>query len=190
MKLITKLVDLQIIDKKDTDLYEYSINILKGYIFFGFVILLFNLYTKEYKETFLFLLLFFSFRRYCGGLHLNNSLACIFFSIILTITIPFLCSNYSFSPIVIICLQIMLSVFLYFFPIVDNPKKSVTNNQKIIYKKYSRLLIISCFIVNILLIYFNRMEISMTILSTVCVTCISVAFGYIKYWDYLREKNN
>ena len=97
MNLIDKLITRGIIRKEDTDLYEYSINILKSYIFFTIIIILANLFTKNFKSTILFLIIFFSLRKYCGGFHFDHKLTCFLFSVVLTILIPiisFLCLVY------------------------------------------------------------------------------------------------
>lgn len=44
MKLLDNLVDLNLIEKKDTDLYEYSISIIKSYFFFCITVIAINIF--------------------------------------------------------------------------------------------------------------------------------------------------
>lgn len=132
-------------------------------------------------STIIFLLLFFVFRRFCGGLHFEKTSVCLFFSIFLTLFIPFLCSVLPYNPISIIILQLFFSILLVIFPVIDNPNKTVTDGVKKIYKRHSIHLIIICFIINLFLIHFNMHNLSMIFLLAVITSFISISLGYVKY---------
>lgn len=89
MKILDKLVDLNLIEKKDTDLYEYSIAIIKSYFFFSVAVIAINIFlTHNYFLTIFYLLLLFNLRRFCGGLHFERKELCYIFSVVITIIIP------------------------------------------------------------------------------------------------------
>lgn len=187
MKLVDKLVYLQIINKEDTDIYEYSVNILKSYIFFSLIIIVANYFTSNYITTIVFLSLFFSLRRYCGGLHLEKTSTCMIFSIVLTLTVPCLCSFFYIYPIQLIFLQIIFSFLLFLMPIIDTPQKTVTDCSKKKYKKISIYIILFYLFLNIISIYLNLEKISMIILLTIICSYISVFLGYIKYKNHKKS---
>lgn len=183
MKLIDKLVDKNIIKRKDTDLYEYSINILRNYIFFSIIIILGNLFTKNYFTTILFLFLFFSLRKYCGGLHFNHKSICLVFSIIVTLTVPIL-SNHVFIPSLhIVLLQLILTIILILFPVIEIPQKHITYEENKYYKSVSINLLICIFVINCVCLIFNLYKISNIILFSIVLTLFSVFFGYLKYMN-------
>lgn len=181
MNLIDKLITRGIIKKEDTDLYEYSINILKSYIFFTIIIILANLFTKNFKSTILFLIIFFSLRKYCGGFHFDHKLTCFLFSVVLTILIPII-SNYLFmSSLNIIFLQLVISILLICFPIIEIPQKKLIDTEKKHYKLVSIKILFTLFIVNICCLYFKFYKISIIFLISIILSFFSVLFGYFKY---------
>lgn len=135
MGLIDKLISLQIIKKENQDLYEYSLKILKGYIFFLIILILINIYTKNYLLTIVYLICFFSLRRYTGGFHLERKFKCLLFSIFLSVMIPFISEYIFLDKDLLIYVQFIVSLIIVFFPIIDSPQKYVSKLEKKYYKK-------------------------------------------------------
>lgn len=181
MKLIDKFIKLRIIDKKDIDLYEYSIGILKNYIFFSIIILSCNFFTGDFDTTIIFLIIFFSIRKYYGGLHMENSTVCLFLSVLLTLIIPYLSTIIYFHPISIIVMQIIISIFLIALPIIDTPQKTVSESRKKSYKNHSIYLLFFYIFLNILFVCFGFKNISMILLLSIFTSYLSVLLGYLKY---------
>lgn len=187
MNLINKLVTKRIINKEDTDLYEYSFNILKSYIFFAMIVVLGNLFTKNFGTTILFLIIFFSLRKYCGGFHFNHKLTCYAFSIILTLLVPVISNHIFIARLHIILLQLFISVMLIFFPIIEIPQKNLTTDEKKHYKVASIKILIILLIINCICLLFYFYKICIIFLISLLVTFLSVLFGFLKY---MRIKNN
>lgn len=181
MKVLAKLIDLNIIDKEDNDLYEYSLNITKGYVIFIFIVLVSNFFTKNYINTAMFLLIFFALRRCCGGLHLESVSSCMVLSVFITLLIPILCMTFHLSDIKVIIIQIVVSLFLLMIPIIETPQKSLSNKEKKTYKIQSIYTIVFCLLVNICFVYMDLEGVSMVVLLTVVTSYVSVLLGYIKY---------
>lgn len=181
MILINKLVNKGIINEEDKDLYKYSFNILKGYIFFAIIVILGNLFTKNFKETSLFLLVFFSLRRHCGGFHFDNKITCMIFSIILTLLIPIIINHIFLTHLQIILLQLLISMILMIFPIIEIPQKSLTTIEKIQYKITSIKFLLLLLFVNCICFIHSFYKISAVLLFSLLVTFLSVLVGYFKY---------
>lgn len=189
MSIIDKFVKLHIINEEDRDIYEYSIDILKTYIYFSVIILVVNYYTSNFITTMMFLSIFFSIRKYIGGVHLDKASNCMAFSILLTLIIPYVSSWFSFTPILLFFLQLVFSLFLIIMPIIDTPKKTVSKNNKRRYKKKSMYIILLCLCASIFFIYIDLINLSMIILFSIIVSYFSVLLGYIKYRNHLMTNN-
>lgn len=181
MKIVDKLIQLDLIEKKDADLYEYSSNILKDYIFFSVLILIINIFTKNLLSTIIFLFFFFNLRRFCGGIHFDNSKTCLVFSVVVIIILPLISIKIQLSFFWVILMQLIFSFILYFFPVVDSPNKFLDSKIKKIYMKYFRINLLIYMLITLLTLYFNYDNLSKTILLVVIFTFFSNIFGWIKY---------
>ncbi|WP_296877205.1 accessory gene regulator B family protein [Thomasclavelia sp.] len=178
MGLIDKLISLQIIKKENQDLYEYSLKILKGYIFFLIILILINIYTKNYLLTIVYLICFFSLRRYTGGFHLERKFKCLLFSIFLSVMIPFISEYIFLGKDLLIYVQFIVSLIIVFFPIIDSPQKYVSELEKKYYKKRVLLVLGLYFFINLL---FDLKKYSIMILFAIITSFFSILFGFIKY---------
>lgn len=178
MGLIDKLISLQIIKKENQDLYEYSLKILKGYIFFLIILILINIYTKNYLLTIVYLICFFSLRRYTGGFHLERKFKCLLFSIFLSVMIPFISEYIFLDKDLLIYVQFIVSLIIVFFPIIDSPQKYVSELEKKYYKKRVLLVLGLYFFINLL---FDLKKYSIMILFAIITSFFSILFGFIKY---------
>lgn len=181
MKLINTLISSGIIKKEDTDLYEYSLTILVSYIFFSLLVFLGNLFTRNFITTFLFLIIFFSFRKYSGGLHLESKKVCLYFSVFLTLLIPSLAEFLHFPAPLVLGIQLVISFLISLFPIIETPQKYVSTAEKKVYKQKASLILLLIFLANICFTYFKISEFSMVILFTLLVSLLSILLGFIKY---------
>lgn len=181
MLIINKLIKMGIIKKEDTDIYEYSINILKNYIFFLLIVFICNLITKNMINTILFLSLFFTLRRYCGGIHFNNSLTCIIVSVLFSVLVPLSCRILILHGNTILLFQSICSLFIVICPIVDNPNKVVSKENKKYYKRKSIVYIILYLVLSFILLFFQMKEKSMIILLVLISTLVTSWLGYFKY---------
>ena len=187
MNLINKLIVEEIINKKDADLYEYSFNILKSYIFFIIIIVIANIFTKKFETTIVFLIIFISLRKYCGGFHFNRKSTCFIFSIILTLLVPIISSQILISnQYIILLLQLFISVILIFFPIIEIPQKNLSYIEKKYYKLRSIKILIILFMINCVCLLFDFYKISIIFLISILITFLSVLFGYLKYMHISR----
>lgn len=178
MGLIDKLISLQIIKKENQDLYEYSLKILKGYIFFLIILILINIYTRNYLLTIVYLICFFSLRRYTGGFHLERKFKCLLFSIFLSVMIPFISEYIFLGKDLLIYVQFIVSLIIVFFPIIDSPQKYVSELEKKYYKKRVLLVLGLYFFINLL---FDLKKYSIMILFAIITSFFSILFGFIKY---------
>lgn len=181
MNLINTLVSLGIVKKEDTDLYEYSLAILINYIFFSLLVFLGNLFTRNFITTFLFLVIFFSLRKYSGGLHLESKKICLLFSVFLTLFIPYVAKFYFLTTPTILGLQLVFSLLISLFPIIDTPQKYISTIEKKMYKQKSLLILLIISIINIICLYLNLFEYSMVILFTSFLSLFSILSGFLKY---------
>lgn len=181
MKLVSNLISLEIVKKEDTDLYEYSIILLRNYIFFSLLVILFNLFTRNFITTSLFLLIFFSLRKFSGGFHLESKTICLLFSVFLTLFIPYLAKLLYLTDFWLLGTQLVISIIIGMFPIIETPQKYISSIEKKTYKRKVLLVLFFIFLLNIVFTLFKMLEYSMIVLLTLLLSLLSVVFGFLKY---------
>lgn len=181
MNLINELVEKQIINKEDIDLYEYSLSQTQVYIFFITCVFVVNVFTKEFFATTFFMILFLNLRRYCGGIHLKNQNSCLMLSVCVTCGIPILCKYIYLKYDEIIVIQIIISMIISILPIIDHPNKRLTNNEKKKFKRKAMIQLVYYLLITLLLLLFKQIELGKIVLSAIGVTLISAVVGKIMH---------
>lgn len=120
----------------DYDVYEYALLILKRYL----TVLLFTLPVSFLMnilvETLIYLVIFSILRKYLGGFHLKNNWACLIFSVISSVLLPYLAVSLRRINPIISYFILLLDLFLTkrLAPI-DHVNKQISKNEYQIYKK-------------------------------------------------------
>lgn len=115
------------------DIYSYGCMTLKYYASFLLILIPLALVLHIGLEVAFFLICFIPLRRYIGGFHFRSSILCITFSILFSITIPYL-SIVSYIPFSIRLISIALLLAITFYiKAVDHPNKRISEKEKQIY---------------------------------------------------------
>ena len=164
----------------DYDVYEYSLLILKRYSIILFLTLSISCFMNILFETIICLITFSILRKFVGGFHFENNMACLIFSVFSSILIPYLAVSIKkfnlLDSYFVLILDLLLTIKI---APVDHINKRITKKEAMIYKKkaicveliyitilsstyylhlngISNLLILTFNVMSMLLAYFHR----------------------------------
>lgn len=152
-----KLIDYDIINFDDFEVYLYGLQLLLTTVFEIVGIFILGFYLGWVKEVAIFLIVFGLLRTQAGGYHANSVLSCFVFTSLFTFICIVIVKNvYISNSLVFISLILLISILLVFkYAPKDTPNKPLSKKEYEKYKKNSRLLVLllSVAILSISLIY-------------------------------------
>ena len=168
-KLISSLIDNNIIKKEDEEIYMYGLNqivfVTLNLITTIFIGLIFN----KIFEVILFMVTYIPIRVYAGGYHARTKLRCYIFSVLMLISVCYILKlNLLNSYLLIVILAIIFSgVILYLAPVEDKNKPLDKIEIEVYTKRTIRNLSLVLIVLCITLI-FNKINLS----SCICISLL------------------
>ena len=143
------------------DVFIYGIRLCKRYLLFIVLIIPISIFLNIYQYVAFFIISYFPLKKYIGGFHFKNFYICTFFSILLSVLLPLIAMHVGKISFIyqISCFIFSIIVTISIAP-VDHENKSLTLNEKKIYKRKSIIveivyLFISCIVLSKEKIYSN-----------------------------------
>ena len=183
-KLFSKLKESGI--EIDEDDFYYGATTLLNYIVFFVVVFLLSIFLNIEINVLFFVLPYVFLRQYTGGIHLNNSMLCIFMSVLIVIGIPLLSNEIKISKYYFILFIVLFDfLILVFFKTANHKNKGLTNEEIRFYTKKAMKLMIMYFIITSVLFYFDFIqEVNGFMLSaSIC----SIELLILKIYQLLRK---
>lgn len=149
-KLTSWLVNLDVIESENSEVYEYGFELIFSLIFSTLIIIAISFLMNKFIETLLYLIGFFSIRAICGGYHAKHHYSCFaitmssYFLFLFLLYCPFIFSH--LNPIIFFSMIASITIILAFSPI-EHPDNPMTEYRK---KRCRFLSIILSFILSIL----------------------------------------
>ena len=171
-----------VIDREDTDVYQYGNEIIISSLFDLLIVLVVGLIYNALINSLLFFVPFFLLRSFSGGYHANTYLKCKIVFLI-NISLSLFLSTYASSVYEIYSLVLLLlfSIFVIWgFAPIENENKPLSEEEIIINSKRSKIIGIILFVSIIITYYYNK-NISLSLL----LSFFSVAVGMII--EYFRK---
>lgn len=175
----------------DDEWIRYGLELMVSAILGASSVLLIALLFKKLIEGIIFLIIIISTRQYIGGYHADTYLKCnlcLIISFISTLVIPTLAPQVFLNPLMIIIPCIESILIIIFCPIKNKYKPIKSNAQYIKCKLIGSLLFLFYLIIG-LLIKPLKLELFITILSTLQIVVVLGVIGYFKERSYKHEKN-
>ena len=154
-KITKKLVDINIIEEADSELYEYGFW-QGGVLFFNFLTVIFlGILSNMLLESIIFLVFYGTLRTIAGGYHARTQHTCYILSILLMIVVLTILKIFPVN-IIVCCILTILSISVIFIlaPVQDE-NKLLDETEKIVFKKLSRVISISYGFIIFLLFLFD-----------------------------------
>ncbi len=179
-KLISSLIDNNIIKKEDAEIYSYG---LKQMIFIAlnlittiFIGLIFN----KMFEVILFMVTYIPIRVYAGGYHARTKLKCYIFSVLMLISVCYILKLDLLKSYLSIGILAIISsaIILYLAPIEDKNKTLDEIEIKVYKKRTIRNLVIILIVLCTTLI-FNKINLSACICISLLCNGIMLMLGKI-----------
>lgn len=164
----------------DQDVYEYAILIIKRYFTVLLLTLPISYFLHILIETIIYLVLFSVLRKYIGGFHFNNNWACLIFSVISSVLLPYL-------AVLVISLNLIVSYILLIIDLfltkkiapVDHANKQISKNEILIYKKKAISLEIIYIIIFSITYFYHLNTISNLLVLTMTFNVLSMLMACI-----------
>ena len=179
-KITKKLVDINIIDVADSELYEYGF--WQGAVLFlNFLTVIFlGILSNMLLESIIFLVFYGTLRTIAGGYHARTQHTCYILSILLMIVVLTILKIFPVN-IIVCCILTILSISVIFIlaPVQDE-NKLLDETEKIVFKKLSRVISISYGFIIFLLFLFNKNELAYCIVISLFTLTIMLMLGKIR----------
>lgn len=186
LKVVDFILDRQLengmISKDDTSVYRYGYTLVLEVITNIIIAVIIGLISGELASVVLFLAMFIPLRSYCGGYHASKAWICIILSNTVVAGVVLAVKNLQFAAVympLFVVETLCTTIILLLAPIQSNTKK-LNDNEKKVYKKYIRfVLIIEVFFALIFFFFFKMNKYGFVIIAAHVVQVISLLAVYL-----------
>lgn len=156
-KITDILIRNKIISEKEKEIYIYSFQIILSSFVSTLFIIIWSLLFKQIFNTIIFFIGFFLCRKFSGGYHAKSSLGCFIFTQTLFISYLSLISftNILESKLAFILITLFTNIIILTFAPIDNENKPFSEDEKVKFRKKSRILSLINIIIVFISVYFS-----------------------------------
>lgn len=176
-KLTQRLLDFDIIDFDDIDVYLYGLQLLLATIFKGIGLIIIGIALDCILEMAIFILFFSPLRVFAGGFHNKTYNGCFLltnFAVLISIYLSRVIVPLQENSI-LFCGLVISIVLIFLYAPVDNPNRSLSDVERPIYRKKAlSIVIIQSFIV-IGIVIFKLDFIIYAYIATFAILCESIS---------------
>ena len=179
-KITKKLVDINVIEEADSELYEYGFW-QGGVLIFNFLtVVLLGILFNMLLESIIFLIFYGVLRTIAGGYHARTQNTCYILSIILMIVVLIMLKTFPWN-IILCCILTVLSISVIFIlaPVQDE-NKLLDEIEKKFFKKLSRIISLLYGFIIFLLFLFNKNELAYCVVISLFTLTIMLVLGKIR----------
>jgi len=155
--LTNKLLNGETIDEDDYEIYIYGWSMLLSTAASVIAVLILALIFGQFIGTLLFMICFLSLRAYAGGYHANSYLGCFLtmIGIYLAALLIQLKTPQVYLTIIITFLLLISTVVIFIRAPQDHPNRPIEGEERVIFTRRSRFIIVSQVIIICGLLYLN-----------------------------------
>ncbi len=178
-QIITQLlIESNIVDNKDFDLYNYGLFIFISETFLFIYCLIVGAILKIALPSLLFCSMFFLVHRFAGGFHAKTELHCLIITLsFFLISIVLIKLGTQLNCIILISIYVCCSIILILLSPADTPQKPLSNKEKFLFKKITSLILVVGFIVIVTLYIKNICLYANAIVIAVFLQTLSIICG-------------
>ena len=179
-KITKKLVDINIIDVADSELYEYGFW-QGGVLFLNFLTVIFlGILSNMLLESIIFLVFYGTLRTIAGGYHARTQHACYILSILLMVVVLIMLKTFPWNTILCCILTILSISVIFILAPVQDENKLLDETEKKIFKKLSRVISLLYRLTIFLLFLFNKNELAYCVVISLFTLTIMLVLGKIR----------
>ena len=179
-KITKKLVDINVIEEADSELYEYGFW-QGGVLIFNFLtVVLLGILFNMLLESIIFLIFYGVLRTIAGGYHARTQHVCYILSVLLMIVVLTILKTFPWN-IILCCVLTVLSILVIFIlaPVQDE-NKLLDETEKRFFKKLSRVISLLYGFIIFLLFLFNKNELAYCVVISLFTLTIMLVLGKIR----------
>ena len=179
-KITKKLVDINIIEAADSELYEYGF--WQGSVlFFNFLtVVLLGILFNMLLESIIFLIFYGVLRTIAGGYHARTQHACYILSILLMVVVLIMLKTFPWNTIICCILTILSISVIFILAPVQDENKLLDETEKKIFKKLSRVISLLYGFIIFLLFLLNKNELAYCVVISLFTISIMLIIGEIR----------
>lgn len=151
-------------------------NWLNGIFYFLFHFFCISILEDCILNNLIFLLFYIPLKRYSGGIHFNNKYLCTLFSIISISIIPYIISKSYISFAVYLIFFIYCVLIIFTKGIFTNKNKRLLENELIMYKRYTLIILVIYFFIGLLCLYLKILNLFNVIFSVMFLLFFEATF--------------
>ena len=179
-KITKKLVDINIIDVADSELYEYGFW-QGGVLFLNFLTVIFlGILSNMLLESIIFLVFYGTLRTIAGGYHARTQHACYILSVLLMIVVLTILKTFPWNTIICCILTVLSISIIFILAPVQDENKLLDETEKKIFKKLSRVISLLYRLTIFLLFLFNKNELAYCVVISLFTLTIMLVLGKIR----------
>ena len=179
-KITKKLIENNIIEAADSELYEYGF--WQGSVlFFNFLtVILLGILFNMLLESVIFLIFYGVLRTIAGGYHARTQNTCYILSIILMMVVLIMLKTFHWNTILCCILTILSISVIFILAPVQDENKLLDETEKTVFKKLSRLISLLYGLIIFLLFLFNKNELAYCVVISLFTLTIMLVLGKIR----------
>ena len=179
-KITKKLVDINVIEEADSELYEYGFW-QGGVLFFNFLtVVLLGILFNMLLESMIFLVFYGVLRTIAGGYHARTQNTCYILSIILMMVVLIMLKTFHWNTILCCILTILSISVIFILAPVQDENKLLDETEKKIFKKLSRVISLLYGFIIFLLFLLNKNELAYCVVISLFTISIMLIIGEIR----------
>ena len=179
-KITKKLVDINIIEAADSELYEYGFW-QGGVLFFNFLtVVVLGILFNMLLESMVFLVFYGALRTIAGGYHARTQNACYILSVLLMVFVLVILKTIPFNIIFCSILTVLSISVIFILAPVQDENKPLDEVEKKVFKKLSRVISLLYGFIIFLLFLFNKNQLAYCIVISLFTLTIMLILGKIR----------
>lgn len=171
MKLVTQMEERKIIEKSNSDYYEYVLLVLTEHLIGVVTMLIIGMFFKQFIPTVIFLIFFLSLRKRTGGYHADKFWQCYFATIITYIGIIKIAAVLSEKTYFMYGMLLLAVLVIEVIGTVNHPNIDMSKGELQENKKSARLLVLMETAVIVLLIVLEINQLYVSYMSIAIILC-------------------
>lgn len=171
MKLVTQMEERKIIEKSNSDYYEYVLLVLTEHLIGVGTMLIIGMFFKQFIPTVIFLIFFLSLRKRTGGYHADKFWQCYLATIITYIGIIKMAAVLSEKTYFMYGMLLLAVLVIEVIGTVNHPNIDMSKGELQENKKSARLLVLMETAVIVLLIVLEINQLYVSYMSIAIILC-------------------
>ena len=166
-RLVEFFVANDIIKGEDKELYEYALSITISAVIHILTIVVLGIIFRLVVESIIFYLCFIAIRKFAGGYHAKTASTCYLFSVLLSaillIVLKLLIYNISYIiAVTVFTVSFISLVCIWIMAPLDTENNPLSEKEKSVYKKVTRIIALIIFIVFLIFFFLNQYNIAIS----------------------------